>query len=615
MSAGALPSPTVRTNARRRSLSVARQLAAIAAAMIVWALTLPMIHAESLGQAGLVAGAPIAFYAALLVLLFGATFVMSLTQPSAWILAAYITALALVLYGTIPAISAAPQYAWTYKHIGVVRLIDFQGALSPSVDIYNRWPGLFSLAAAFSRVTGSDPVSYAGWFEFLFAWLDAMVVAAIAFAVTRDRGVAAMSALIWLLTNWVGQTYFSPQGLAFFLSLVIMLIVLRRFGGGGGAHRRLTRILGSIVRKAQPTQTLATPLGWSMWQSVAVVIALDAVIVAVHQLTPYMVLLQLGALTALGFRPRWLIFAFAGLTVAYLYPNLDYVQSHFGLFSGTNPLDNAKVASVDYHRAWFYQNVGALLSLTTLVFAMLGALRLARSGHAHRVIPIAALALVPYVVLFGNSYGGEGVLRSFLFSSPWLAILIAWGLSMLRSKRQLPVAFGVVAMLCGLFVFAFVGNAGTNVIPRDEVDAGSYFYDHAPAGSALMLAGDDFPLRFDRRYGAMRSLNLFDDPTLAGRAFRRRDVRHLAAALLEESAHGYIVFSTTQRRFAQYYGTTPPRALEQLERWVAASPMFALWSGNEHARIYRLRMTKRCQLSRDCPATVGVHNPRPGRIQ
>lgn len=60
-------------------------------------------------------------------------------------------------------------------------------------------------------------MSYAGWFEFLFAWLDAMVVAAIAFAVTRDRGVAAMSALIWLLTNWVGQTYFSPQGLAFFL--------------------------------------------------------------------------------------------------------------------------------------------------------------------------------------------------------------------------------------------------------------------------------------------------------------------------------------------------------------------------------------------------------------
>jgi hypothetical protein len=456
-------------------------------------------------------------------------------------------------------------------------------------------------------------MSYAGWFEFLFAWLDAMVVAAIAFVVIRNRGVAAMSALIWLLTNWIGQTYFSPQALAFLLSLAIMLIVVRQFGGGGGAHRRVTRILGFIVRsRAQPTETLATPLGWSRWQSVVVVIALDAAVVAVHQLSPYMVLLQLGALTVLGFRPRWLVLVFAGLTVAYLYPNLDYVQDHFGLFSGTNPVDNAKVTSTHYHRAWFYQHVGAILSLTAIAFAMLGALRLARSGHAHRVIPIAVLALVPYVVLFGNSYGGEGVLRAFLFSSPWLAILIAWGLSMLRRERQLPVALGVASILCVLFLFAFVGNAGTNVIPRSEVEAASYFYDHAPPGSALMVAGDDFPFRFDRRYGVMRSLNLFEDSALAGRAFSRRDVSYIATALLGESAHGYLVFSTTQRRFARYYGTTPPGALEQLERWVAASPEFALWRGTEHARIYRLRMTKRCQLPGDCPATVRVHHPRRG---
>jgi hypothetical protein len=611
MSAGAIARLTIRMNVARRSLPVAGQLGALAGALTVWAMTLPMIHVESLGQAGLVAGAPLTFYAAILVLLCGATFVMCVTQPSAWVLAAYITGLALVLYGTIPALSAEPQYAWTYKHIGVVRLIDFQGALSPSVDIYNRWPGLFSLAAAFSRVTGSDPMSYAGWFECLFAWLDAMVVAAIAFAVSRSRGVAAMSALVWLLSNWVGQTYFSPQSLAFLLSLVIMLVVVRQFGGGGSVHRRVTSILGWIVRTPQQTDTLATPLGWSKRQGVVVVIALDAAIVAVHQLTPYIVLLQLGALTALGFRPRWLVFACAGLAVSYLYPNVDYVQSHFGLFSGANPLANAQVTSVHYHRAWFYQNVGMLLSLTTVVFAMLGAVRLARGGHGHRVIPIAALALVPYVVLFGNSYGGEGVLRAFLFSSPWLAILMAWGLSTLRRERQLPVALAVAVMLCSLFVCAFVGNASTNIMPRSEVDAGTYFYEHAVPGSALMLAGDDFPLRSGRQYGVMRNLNLFEDPTLAGRAFTRPDLRRIATALLDESRHGYIVFSTTQSRFAQYYGTTPSGALEQLERWVAASPMFALWRGTTHARIYRLRITKRCQLTRDCLATAHLHSQRP----
>jgi hypothetical protein len=43
-----------------------------------------------------------------------------------------------------------------------------------------------------------------------------------------------------------------------------------------------------------------------------------------------------------------------------------------------------------------------------------------------------------------------------------------------------------------------------------------------------------------------------------------------------------------QRRWAQTFGLTPPGALDDLERAVAASPAFRLWRATRDARIYRL---------------------------
>lgn len=595
----------------RGALPVAGQLLPLAAAIVLWALALPAIEPTSLGEAGLVGDAPLIFFVALGVLLASAVLVIWLAGTSAWILAAYIGALVLICYGTVPAISESPQYAWTYKHIGVVRLIDTTGVVHPGLDVYNRWPGMFSLAAAFSRVTGADPLTYAGWFECVFAWLEAIVVAAIAFAVTRNRRAAAMSTLVWLLTNWIGQTYFSAQALAFLLSLVMLLVIVRQFPVGGVLHVRIAALLGSLVRRPQPADAFGVSLPWRTWQSVVVVIAVDAVVVATHQLTPYMTVLQVTALTALGLRPRWLVLVFAGLSAAYLAPNLDFVQSHYGLLGG-NPIDNAQVDRAHYHRAWFYANVGGLLSYATLLLATLGGLRLARVGLAHRAIPVAALALVPFFVLLGSNYGGEGVLRAFLFSSPWLAILIAWGLSTLREGRQLVAAVAMSALLCTLFLFAFIGNAGTNVIPASESAASDYFYAHAPPGSVLMLAGEDFPLRVGANYGDMagpagdHSPNLLEDPRLQGRPFTRRDLRLIAADMRDFSPDGYLVFSTTQNRYARFYATTAPGAYEELEHWVAASPMFALWHASTDARIYRLRRTKRCKPAGDCRGRLSV---------
>ena len=564
------------------------------AGIALWLVSLPSIHASSFGESGLVGQAPILFYIGLAAIIGGAAYVASRRNPNGWLLAGYLVAVLLFLYGTIPSIASAPQYAWTYKHIGVTRLIGQTGTVHPNVDIYNRWPGFFALAAAFSAISGVDSLSYAGWAEFLFAALQALTLGAIVYRMTGRRQIAGLSTLLWLVTNWIGQTYFSPQALAYFLDLAIMLVLVPGFRATGWVSDRLVAILQRVLRVPEGRRSaLEAPVAPSR-AGLVLVLLFDAAAVCSHQLTPYMVAVQVIVLTALGLRPRWLIVALLALTIAYLIPNYSWVQAHYGLFSGLNPVDNAQVQRLQAHRAWFYSHVGGLLSATTLLLGGVSAARLTRVGLARRALVPGLLALAPFALLLGNNYGGEGSLRVFLFASPWLATLIGWALTTLRPSRRMAASVALAAALTTLFLFAFIGNAGTNVIPADEVTASEYYYAHAPAHSVLILAGEDFPLEAGPRYrfmagpGGDHSPNLLEQPQFRNRRFGPADVPRVIRAIEQYSHSGYIAFSTTQDRYAVYFGTTPHGAFEQLEKLISASSSFRLWYRSANVRIYRL---------------------------
>ncbi len=191
-----------------------------------------------------------------------------------------------------------------------------------SVDIYNRWPGFFALAAAFSSLSGaSNPVAYAAWAEPFYALVARSSSRRSRIALSRNVRIAGYAALISLLGNWVGQTYYSPQATAYVLALTLLLVLVRTLVTRP-PHRRLITVIERLARTPQLEPARAEPLAGAV-ASVAIVIGLDAAIVATHQLTPYVLLLQVGALVLIGVvRPRWLLAAMALLTVGYLLPNL-----------------------------------------------------------------------------------------------------------------------------------------------------------------------------------------------------------------------------------------------------------------------------------------------------
>jgi hypothetical protein len=577
---------------RSAAVRYAVALTPLVGALVAWALSLHMIDTRGLGRYGLPPALPAIWYGALLVLICGAVTAIWAMRPKVALMALYILAIVIVLYATVPAITAVPHYSWVYKHIGVTRFIAVHGGVDTSVDIYNRWPGFFAGAAAFSRLAGIDPLSYAAWAEPFFALIDALLAGCLAWAIGRDVRVAGYAALIFTVGNWIGQAYFAPQAMAYTLALALMLVFVRNFAGGD-VTPRLTGLMEKVVRRDQPPVALAAALPWSRAASVAIVLGLDAVIVATHQLTPYVLLLQCGALMLLGVaRARWLVVAMGVLTLAYLLPNLGYVTHNFGLFTSLNPASNIQhgkttPANVD----WFDANAGGLLSVVLIMLMLASAVRLARLGLGRKALALLVLAGAPFGILFAQNYGGEASLRVFLFSSPWRDILIALGVqTIVRPRLRVAAALATCLVLAYMFIPAFYGAEDLNIITKGEVAASEYFYAHAPAGSVLILLAPDYPTRSGPRYSLMRGdwPNIAGTSTFEDRPLGPAQIPAVIALIYQYSHSGYVVFSTTGYKYAAVHGLTLPGALESLERAVAASPRFRLWYATSDARIYEL---------------------------
>ena len=69
------------------------------------------------------------------------------------------------------------------------------------------------------------------------------------------------------------------------------------------------------------------------------------------------------------------------------------------------------------------QHCADLLSVIMWLLALVGAWRRRHSGRI--VLALLVLTYSPVLVLFGQAYGNEGILRVYLFSLPWAAALAA----------------------------------------------------------------------------------------------------------------------------------------------------------------------------------------------
>ena len=416
----------------------------LALGMGVWAYGVSRMGPGDVGSYGLLAGADVWFLLGLAILLAGSLIELRRAAPRHWLLGFYLVGLIVAIHTTVPIVFGAPEYAWVYKHVGIAQALGHYGHVTDANSIYQQWPALFAATAALSALAHVGPLSFAAWAPVTFELADALVLLGLVRLLVADRRVAYVAVLLYEgLVSWVGQDYLSPQAFGYLLWLGVVLITLRWLRAPAPA--RVPR--GWLARLRAPLLVGLPPAPEATASLRAVAVALVAgvycAIVAAHQLTPYVALTGIGALTVLDLvRPRWLLVLLAAIAVGYLVPRYGLIAHNFGgLFSGGNPIQNASGVRGASH-------AGAETTTALIVRALAGSmwlLALAAIGRRRRqlvsvAIP-AALAFSPFVILLAQSYG-EAIYRVYLFSAPWCAVLIALALCELRAplRRSLATA-------------------------------------------------------------------------------------------------------------------------------------------------------------------------------
>ncbi len=449
----------------------------LALALVVWAVSLPAIELDGLGDWGLVTELPALWFVAL----GGAVAVAMLAalrqRPSAGQVAMAIGAVLVIVYATVPLVSTTLRYPWTYKHLGVVRLLDETGRLHPDVDIYNNFSGMFGLAALVRGATGVDPEAYAAWSQLVGQALITLAAWVVVRRATGDVRVAHLSAVVLVLVDWVGQNYFSAQVLGTFLATAVLAMVVSWFTVPGS--RRVPLLEGLLARLGPPAPSAsldrppppapaARVVSARRWAVAATGLALAGT----HALTASVTVLVVLALLVVGWvrdlRMVGALVAAVAIGMARAWPYFASRGADLGFGGSVASNVAGNVHAVDPPRV--VELVGLIskaFAVSVWALAVLGAVIGTRAGR--RLGLAAVLAGVPFVMPLVQSYGGEAIYRVYLYALPGVTALAAVALVELggRFGRGIAVAAGLV--LAAGFVVVHYGRELQNHVDPSEV--------------------------------------------------------------------------------------------------------------------------------------------------
>jgi hypothetical protein len=567
---------------RSRRVAIADILLPIAIVFVVIALT--HTHATHLGEFGLPAELPLLYYVGAALLVVSSCWQLSQPLISKVRLSAHLGAFVALLFGTAPLVFREPLYFYLYKYVGVVQYVTRYGSLNSHIDIYQNWPGFFALMAWFDRLVGvQSPIAFAKWSQLTVELLICIILYSAFQCLELSEREVWLALFLYVCTAWVGQDYFAAQALGVVLSFAVIALTLKWLPQEGEAPW-VARLRSKMIRRTHAwplnidlapgeASTVRRDLG-----AIVIITALFAVLVFVHELSPYILLCQVIALAVFGkIRHPWIVLVFLVITLGYLAPRFSFVNEHYYLLASLGhvfgniqpPSARLNVEATVGARVAAYTSLA--LSAAIGALALIGLWRRSRRGGA--VLVLFLLAASPAVVLLVESYGNEAILRAFLFALPWAACLAASGLMRRPNPRSLwqmrLLVFAVIITLVGLFYPAFFGDDALNYMPTTVVDGMIGFYRSVEPGTVVAV-DQDFPDSMTAEYNRFPEDYLYGSGgILEGRKFTAYEGRQLTKIIDSRVRRPqqpiYLIFASTMTSFATTHGLTSPRAIESLE--------------------------------------------------
>jgi hypothetical protein len=589
-----------------------------AAAVIAWTAALRRIDLSEMTDVGLVSVLPPMFVGALVLLTLGFVLVLCRTPINDRVLLLYVLLLITILYGSLPALEPLAPTPTPWRHVGIMDYILRHHTVDRTIDAYFNWPGFFILGAFVAKVVGFDsPMALARWAPLAFNLLYLLPVWVLFRAVTRDRRIRWLAIWFFFTTNWVGQDYLAPQAFGYLLFLTILAVLLERFHPAGLTAALIESGPNSIVNHSRRgffgrvveflMRQDAFPRRTAHIQAVglaAALILLTASVVPSHQLTPYALLTTSAALAV----PRLIrlrifpalvaVMIFGWFTFAatpYLHQFLATQSSSVGSVSENVSVSfESRLQGTPGHLLVVHMRV--LLTGILWLLALLGASVRFRRGHRDGAMVMVALA--PLLLMGLNPYGGEILLRVYLFSLPAMAFFSAALFfnetnGRLNSWRRYLTRIGAAAASMALlisFLYARYGNAQMDRFTPDDVAAVKRLYEIAPRGSLLLAGTYNIPWRW-QRYAAYEYIQLDDERTWKLLRGSRRDFDRFVEITTERLAaepagRAYLIFTPSMQPWINFTASAPSDTIRRLESAFARSNRVRTVFSRRGAKIF-----------------------------
>ncbi|MEU4573273.1 hypothetical protein [Nonomuraea sp. NPDC023979] len=579
---------------------------------------------------GLISALPVSAFAAILIMIVSFFVTVAQSTDRKFLLLFQIAAITFALHGAGALVAEEPRFPTAYIHAGFVDFIARTGDTAISIDGRMGWPGFFALFAFVTKTAGitdlSPILNWTPLLSNLLYLLPFVLILRQVVATTRARWFAA---LLFVLVQWIGQDYFSPQGFTFALYLVFVAILLRWFGRVEPRTKPvpakgLRRLLGRLDAMTPGELANTGMFRADKLLMLMLMVALFAAATASHQITPFM---MLGVLTAfLLFKRTTLTWALPfglGLvvlawisyqTVGFWAGQIDAIFGGLGdIVSNLQRNTGDRIEGSDELHAMVLQaRLGILVVI--LALAAVGLLRRLRRGVFDRAALI--LLCVPVLALALQSYGGEIGLRIYMFALPGACLLAAYAFfpnlpadsadvreetvpvrrlnvrfnPELTKKVSLVLAACFAVMFSMAFLVARYGNEKFERVTSGEVAAMHYVYEHdKPSARVVYLVPKEGPEVTPTLPWGERDIELVN---FAGQALVHKDPANIKDVVdrlrpgPESPRNTYLVVSKGQVSYLQLNDGFPADWGERFRAALDASPDLKRVYANEDAALY-----------------------------
>lgn len=480
------------------------------------ALSVPRVDYDLVDGLGLLPALPLIFWLSVVCTTIAfVVFVLARHHSGA---ASTVGLLTLSLHGIEPLSAPAARFSVAWLISGFSDVIAETGSAERFIDARFSWPGFYlgpaaAISGAQSSDVGSQPGSFVGpdaavggeqllnidplirfWPLGIFViWV--LLVWVFARHWFPDRWVAApIAAWLFIVTAWTGQNYFSPQSMGTTVTAILVLLI-------------------AIMERDMPRDVpIRKRLGWIMLPGpgggaernpaiTMFVLATCLSVVVTHPLSPVFLILWLIPMAFAGYRyargmPVLLFIIFftwvSGAARPWWRSRIAGLVDDVGAVSSTvSESTTARSAEASFERSIVLLSRAGIV-VAVAAFSLLAAGYLWRQRGQRAGALLLGMAGLPAMAVAGQPYGGEILVRVFLFSVFPAAILFGAAIANVSSRRVMAgTLLGVTLLGAPTLIINRYGNESYEMTTGSDRRAVEAMYSQAPPDT-LFVTDDPF---------------------------------------------------------------------------------------------------------------------------